>query len=203
METKPTVFIVDDDPAVRESIRWLVESVDFRAETFASAAEFLDAGIGDRPGCVVLDVRMPGMSGLDLQSRLEGEGIHQPVIIVTGHGEVRMAVRALKSGAFDFLEKPFSDQMLLDRVQAAIATDAQARQERAKRAEMMDRVRRLTPRELEVMQLVVAGKANKVTAAALGISPKTVEIHRANVMRKTGADSVAELVRISQGASVT
>ena len=139
MESRPTVFIVDDDPGVRESIRWLVESVDHQAETFASAQEFLNARVADRPGCVVLDVRMPGMSGLDLQSRLEGEGIHHPIIIVTGHGEVHMAVRALKTGAFDFIEKPFSDQVLLDRVQAAIAADAQARQERATRAEMMHR----------------------------------------------------------------
>jgi len=195
-EPRPTVFIVDDDADIRQSLHWLLESVRLPARTFASAQELLDARIAGQPGCLVLDVRMPGMSGLDLQAMLGQAGIHLPVIIITGHADVPMAVRALKGGAFDFIEKPFSDQVLLDRIQRAIELDAQRRSRRATREMIESRLRRLTSREFEVMELVVAGKSNKAIAAAMGLSPKTIEVHRAHVMEKMEAASVAELVRL-------
>lgn len=197
MQADPTVFVVDDDAAVRESLCWLVESAGLNAESYATAQAFLDAYDPRQPGCLVLDVRMPGLSGLDLQEQLAAQGIMLPVIIITGHGEVPMAVRAMKGGAIDFIEKPFSDQLLLDRAREAIAQDAQNRVEQARRAEVAARLALLTPREREVMEMVVSGKANKQVGANLGISQKTVEAHRAQVMRKTRADSLAELVQLA------
>lgn len=194
---EPVVFVVDDDPAMRDSLRWLIESTGLHVETFADAYAFLARIRPDLPGCLVLDVRMPGMSGLDLQTELARRGIGLPTIVLTGHAEVPMAVRAVKAGAIDFIEKPFSDQLLLDRVRQGIEMDHQERDGRARRAEVLRRMGLLTHREREVLDLVVGGKANKEIAAALGLSPKTVEVHRAHVMEKMQASSVAELVRLA------
>jgi FixJ family two-component response regulator len=191
-----TVFVVDDDDAFRDSLQVLFESVGLEVETFASAASFLDGLDPERRGCLVLDVRMPGMSGLELQSRLNERGISLPIIFITGHGDVPMAVRAMKSGAVDFLTKPFSHQELLDLVQVALEGAAEQRQREADRRTVLERLQRLTPREEEVMQLVVEGQANKIIAHRLGISQRTVEIHRSQVMKKMEAASLAELVRM-------
>jgi FixJ family two-component response regulator len=195
--TLPVVFVVDDDPAMRDSLRWLIESTGLQVETFGDAQTFLARIRPELPGCLVLDVRMPGMSGLDLQAELTRRGVGLPTIVVTGHAEVPMAVRAVKAGAIDFIEKPFSDQLLLDRVRQGIEMDRRERDGRARRAEILRRMSLLTQREREVLDLVVVGKANKEIAAALHLSPKTVEVHRAHVMEKMQASSVAELVRLS------
>lgn len=195
MDQQATVFVVDDDPAMRKSLRWLTESVGLAVETFATAEEFLDSYQPERPGCMVLDMRMPGMSGLDLQEKMQQKGYEIPVIIVTGHGEVQSAIRAMKSGAINFIEKPFSDQELLDTIRNAIERDRDSRARKSEREETRIRHERLTPREKEVLQLVIAGCANKQIAATLNISQKTVEVHRAHVMRKLEAQSVADLVR--------
>ena len=197
MSNKPTVFVVDDDQEVRESIRWLIESVDLAVETFGSGQEFLDAYDPDKPGCVVLDVRMPQSSGLELQKKLLARGREIPVIIVSAYGSVPVAVEAMKAGAVDFIEKPFSDQALLDRIHQAIAKDQDVRGRKAKRAEVAARIEVLTSREREVMDMVVVGKATKRIAMDLGISPKTVEAHRAHIMQKMAADSLAELVQMA------
>ncbi len=199
---KPTVFIVDDDNAMCESLRWLIESVDLQVETFPSAQDFLAGYHRDKPGCLVLDVRMPGMSGLDLQDRLKSDGIGLPVLIVTGFGDVPMAVRAMKGGAVDFIEKPFSDQALLDRIQEAIERDEARRHEARQVEAIILRYRALTARGCEVMQLVVAGRSNKAIATSLNLSPKTVEVHRARVMSKMQAGSLAELVRMAHRADL-
>jgi two-component system, LuxR family, response regulator FixJ len=196
MAREPTVFVVDDDAAMRDSLRWLLESVGLRGETYATGEEFLDTYDPRQPGCLILDVRMPGMSGLSLQDTLAAQDITLPVIIITGYAEVPTAVRALKSGAIDFIQKPFNDDVLLERVRQALETDRQTRELQARRAEAAARFALLTPRERQVMDLVIAGKANKVMATELGLSPKTVEVHRANVMAKMEVDSVAELVRL-------
>ncbi len=201
MPIDPTVFVVDDDPAMRDSLRWLLESVGLAVVTYPTAAEFLGARNPDAAGCLVLDVRMPGMSGLDLQAELVRRGDEIPTIVITGHAEVPMAVRAVKAGALDFIEKPFSDQLLLDRVRQAIDVDRRQREQRARRNEARRRVALLTAREREVMDLVVSGRANKEIAAALGLSPKTVEVHRARVMEKMDVDSLAELIRVALLAS--
>lgn len=198
---EPTVFVVDDDAAVRQSFEWLVGSVGLRTETYASARDFLDAYDPARPGCLVLDVRMPGMSGLELQERLAADGVTLPVIVVSGYGDVPTAVRVMKHGAVDFIEKPFSDQAMLDRIQASIERDLEARRADAKRASARSNRDRLTRREAEVMDLVIAGQSNKQIARALAISPKTVEVHRAKVMKKMQADSLAELVRLATRAA--
>ncbi len=197
----PTVFVVDDDAAVRQSFEWLVGSVGLRTETFESAQAFLKAYDPDRPGCLVLDVRMPGMSGLELQERLLAEGITLPIIVVSGYGDVPTAVRVMKQGAVDFVEKPFSDQAMLDRIQASIEFDLQTREADAKRAGARNNLANLTRRETEVMESVIAGRSNKEIARALAISPKTVEVHRANVMKKMRADSLADLVRLAERAA--
>jgi FixJ family two-component response regulator len=191
-----TVFVVDDDQAVRDSLALLVHSVGLQVETFASAGDFLDSYRPDRRGCLITDIRMPGMSGLELQERLCADGHHIPVIVLTGFGDVPTAVRALKGGAVDFLEKPFNPQALLDLVQQAIAQDAEIRAQAAHEARLAERKALLTPREQEVMELVVAGKANKVIAIDLSISERTVELHRARIMKKMQARSLAELVRM-------
>ena len=197
MSETSTVYVVDDDPAMRDSLRWLLESVDFQVHIFESATAFLDEYKGHRPACLVLDVRMPGMSGLDLQDELVRRGVNIPMIMISAHGDVPVAVRALKTGAIDFIEKPFSDQLLLDRVRQALEKDQQASQTDEVKEAIRARTATLTPREREVMELVVAGNPNKAVASQLGLSQKTVEIHRARVMSKMSAGSLAELVRDS------
>lgn len=192
----PVVSIVDDDEAVRETLRHLVESINVRVKTYASPQHYLDACDPNRPGCLVLDIRMPGMSGLDLHETLIGKGIMLPVIMITGYGDVSSAVRAMRQGAVDFLEKPFHNQTLLDLVQACIRRDAQHRQAEAARQNVRSNLLTLTPRERDVLDLVVSGKSNKETARTLEISPKTVEIHRSRVMEKMAATSLAELVQM-------
>lgn len=193
MET--TIFVVDDDQAVRDSLALLVQSAGLHVETFASAQDFLDAYRPERPGCLITDIRMPGMSGLDLQERLSADHCHIPVIVLTGFGDVPAAVRALKGGAIDFVEKPFNPQGLLDLLQQAIVRDAELREQAEREAEVAERMALLTPREHEVMALVVAGKANKVIAIDLSISERTVELHRARIMKKMRVRSLAELMR--------
>jgi FixJ family two-component response regulator len=190
------VHIVDDEEAIRQGLCALLGSVSIEARAYGSAVEFLNAASPDMTGCLVLDVRMPGMSGLELQQELNRRGATIPVVFITGHGDVPMAVEAMQQGAFDFLQKPFRDQDLLDRVQRALARDAESRARLAVRAEIVTRLATLTPRETEVLQLVTRGKANKVVGAELGVSQRTVEIHRAHVMEKMNASSLAELVRM-------
>ena len=192
----PVVFIVDDDEAVRNSLRLLVKSVGLTAVALVSAQEFLTSYDPQQPGCLVLDVRMPGMSGLELQQQLNLRGAVIPVIFITGHGDVPMAVEAMQQGAFDFLQKPFRDQDLIDRIQRALEKDRVNRAELGKRSDLRARHEALTPREREVLALVMSGKANKVMAADLGLSQRTVEVHRARVMEKMGASSLAHLVRM-------
>ena len=196
MSAEITVFVVDDDQAVRESLALLVHSVGLEAETFASARDFLDSYRPDRRGCLVTDIRMPGMSGLELQEQLSADGYHIPVIVLTGFGDVPAAVRALKGGAVDFVQKPFNPQALLDLVQQAIAKDAEIRELADQEAAVAERMSLLTPREHEVMTLVVVGKANKVIAIELSISERTVELHRGRIMKKMQARSLAELMRM-------
>lgn len=191
-----TVFVVDDDEALRSSLKWLLESEGLRVETFASASQFLNDYYPGRAGCLLLDVRMPGMSGLELQEYLQGQQIRIPVIIITGHGDVPMAVRAMKAGAVDFVEKPFDDDKLLSGIRRALQTDLERRTQQAARAEFAMRMAQLTPREHEVMLMVTDGKSNKEIAGELGVSAKTVEAHRARVMEKMEARSLAELVRM-------
>lgn len=194
--TEPTVFIVDDDQEVREAIQLLMESVGLTARSFASAQAYLDQFDPGRPGCLILDVRMKGMSGLDLQQRLAQAPIHPPVIVITGHGDVPMAVRAVKAGAVDFIEKPFNDQTLLDAVHRAFDQDARNRGQASRLADIQERLTRLTPREREILDQVIAGKRNKVISADLGISQSTVEAHRAKVMEKMQARSLSDLMRM-------
>lgn len=192
----PTIYVVDDDEGVRNSVRFLLKSVGLAARTFASAREFLDGYQPRQPGCVVLDVRMPGMSGLELQEQLNLRGAVIPVIFITGHGDIPMAVEAMQHGAFDFLQKPFRDQDLIDRIQRALDRDTRNRAALAQHDRIRGRFDSLTPREREVLNLMTRGKPNKVMAAELGVSQRTVEIHRARVMEKTGAASLAQLVRM-------
>ena len=196
-----TVFVVDDDQAMRSSLQWLIESVGLAVESFASADEFLTSYYPGRAGCLLLDVRMPGMSGLELQEYLNAHEIKIPVIIITGHGDVHMAVRAMKRGAIDFIEKPFNDEVLLDAIRNALNLDERRRGYQAERAELAARLAQLTPREHEVMDMVTEGKSNKEIAKTLGVSAKTVEAHRARVMEKMQAGSLAELVRLAVGAA--
>jgi two-component system, LuxR family, response regulator FixJ len=196
-ETAPTIFVVDDDEGVRNSIRFLLKSVGLATKTLASASEFLETYKPRQPGCLVLDVRMPGMSGLELQQQLNLRGAIIPVIFITGHGDIPMAVEAMQHGAFDFLQKPFRDQDLIDRIQRALERDAQNRAALAQHDRISARFDSLTPREREVLALMTRGKPNKIMAADLGVSQRTVEIHRARVMEKTGAGSLAQLVRMA------
>lgn len=193
---EPAVFVVDDDPAIRDSLALLLRSVDLKSEAYSSANEFLDAYDATRPGCLVLDVRMQGMSGLELQQELDKLHSTLPIIFLTAHGDVPMAVTAVKAGAVDFIQKPFRDQDLIDKIQHAIEEDARIRKMLADRQQILTRIESLTPREHEVMGMVVDGHANKVIAIDLGLSQRTVEIHRARVMRKMGADSVSQLVQM-------
>jgi FixJ family two-component response regulator len=196
-EALPTVFIVDDDRGLRQAIHDLVESVGLRAESFASSEDFLRAKRMNRPSCLVLDVRLPQMSGLDFQQRLTETGIQIPIIFITAHGDIPMSVRALKSGALEFLTKPFRDQDLLDAIHQALERDRVAREQQSEIHSLQERVRTLTTREREVMNLVVSGMLNKQIASEIGTSEATVKIHRGNVMRKMKAGSVVDLVRMA------
>jgi len=196
MVKEVTVFIVDDDEEVRDALVLLMQSIGLKAESYQSAQAYLDAFDADKPGALVLDVRMKGMSGLALQSHLASFALHPPIIMITGHGDVSMAVQAVQAGALDFLEKPFNEQRLLESIYRGIEKDAQQRGEASKVAEIQQRVNRLTSREKEVMGEVVAGKRNKVIAYDLGISQSTVEAHRAKVMEKMEAKSLSELMRM-------
>lgn len=195
-ETAASVFVVDDDEAVRTSLKLLLKSVGQPALTYASAQEFLDSYDPDRPGCLVLDIRMPGMSGLELQARLNEMHAMTPIVFITGHGDVPMAVEAMQHGAVDFIQKPFRDQDLLDRINQALDKDRENRAGLLARDEIRRRMASLTPREREVLDLVTRGKANKVVAGDLNVSQRTVEIHRARVMEKMNASSLAHLVRM-------
>ena len=197
MKEKPsTVYIVDDDSGVRSSIRMLLKSIGIAATSLASAQEFLDAFDASQPGCLVLDIRMPGMSGMELQQQLSLRGAIIPVIFITGHGDVPMAVEAMQHGAFDFLQKPFRDQDLIDRIQKALVRDRESRAALQKHSQIREKLEALTPREKDVLKLLIKGQQNKVMAAELGLSQRTVEIHRAHIMDKTGANSLAQLVRM-------
>lgn len=197
MLNNPTVFVVDDDEAVRDSVRWLILSVNLEVKTFSSAQEFLDTFDPEQEGCLLLDMRMPGMSGLALLAKLRESGSNIPTIFLTGHGDVPMAVRALKEGAVDFLEKPYNDQVLLDCVHKALEQSEQINQLRVEQHIINERYAALTPREAEVMSMIVKGQSNKVIGNSLFISIKTVETHRAKIMDKMKADSVSHLVRMA------
>jgi FixJ family two-component response regulator len=196
MNKNPVVMVVDDDSGVRNAMRALLKSVGLNALLFPSAQEFLTAYDPQQPGCLLLDIRMPGMSGMDLQQELNLRGAVVPVIFMSGHADIPMAVEAMQHGAFDFLQKPFRDQDLLDRIQRAIAKDEERRVALGERTLIKARLESLTDREREVLDLLTLGKQNKVIAQDLGVSPRTIEIHRARVMEKMDAQSVAELVRM-------
>jgi FixJ family two-component response regulator len=201
-DVEPIVFVVDDDPSVREGIQSLLMSVGLRVETFQTPEVFLNRPRPDHPGCVILDVRMPGLSGLDLQRELAKNGPSIPIIFITGHGDVRMAVQAMKAGAVEFLTKPFREQELLDTVREAIGRDRTERRLRAELSRMRRLFDSLTQREREVMALVASGLLNKQIAAELGTSEITVKVHRAQAMKKMHADSLADLVRIAERLGV-
>ncbi|HEY0682272.1 MAG TPA: response regulator transcription factor [Steroidobacter sp.] len=195
-QSKPVVYIVDDDDGMRRALSTLLTTIGHTTVTYASPAEFLSKYDPGRPSCLVLDVRMPEMSGLEVQQQLNRTGSILPVILITGHGDIPMAVQAMKDGAFDFLQKPFRDEELLDRIRRALQRDVENRESIQRHADLRQRASSLTPREREVMAMVVDGRANKVIAIDLGLSERTVEIHRANVMEKMGASSAAHLVKM-------
>jgi len=196
-EEEPIVFVVDDDPSVRTSTERLVRSVGFKVRTFGSAAEFLESPRPEGPACLVLDVRLPGQSGLDLQRELTGSGLQIPIIFMTGHGDIPMTVRAMKAGAVEFLTKPYRKNQLLDAIRTAIERDRTSRRERLEAGSLRHRYEQLTPRERQVMGLVVAGLPNKQIASELATSERTIKFHRAHIMQKMEAESLAELVRIA------
>lgn len=198
MNKDAVVYVVDDDASVRDAIRRLVSTVGLRVETFGSAGEFLACKLQEGPGCLILDVRLPDLSGLEFQRALADAGIHIPIVFITGHGDIPMSVRAMKAGAVEFLTKPFRGQELLDAVQEAIAKDRVSSSERAQLAEIQSRYESLTAREREVLPLVTAGLLNKQVAAQLGASELTIKTHRARVMQKMGAESLPDLVRMSE-----
>ncbi len=190
------VFLVDDDPDMQESIRSLLKSVGLPLESYTTAQDFLDKYDRSKEGCMILDVRMPGMSGLDLQQRMKEKGIDLPIIVVSGHADVPMTVRAIKTGAIDLIEKPFNDQVLLDRIHEGLEENSRRQQQKEESAEVVERMETLTPREKEVLNMVVSGKTNKNIAADLNISRKTLDIHRSKVLQKMKAESIADLVRM-------
>lgn len=202
VDSQATVYVVDDDRELLQALRWLLESAHFGVETFGSAQEFLDAYDPAQPGCLLLDVRMPSMSGIELQQVLKSQHKTIPIVFLTGHGDVPMAVQCLNSGGFHFLEKPFKDEELLDQISAAIRKDAELRRDSSKRTEASTLLSQLTCREREVMQLLLAGLANKQVASRLEISEKTVAVHRSNLMSKLGARSLVDLVRLARTAQV-
>jgi len=197
MQTQPIVHIVDDDRAIRDSLRFLMKSVGFEAQTYDSAETFLNQADLDRSGCLIVDIRMQGMSGLELQQVLNEKSIHLPVIVITGHGDIPMAVQAMKAGAVDFLEKPFDNDLLVMRIRQCLKEATKKQDKESKTAKAKAQLAQLTPRELEVMNLLVAGKHNKVIADELNISVRTAEAHRAKVMKKLQADSLSDIVRVA------
>jgi FixJ family two-component response regulator len=196
-EAEPIVFVVDDDPSVRSSTERLVRSAGFKVKTFGSAAEFLESPRPQGPACLVLDVRLPGQSGLDLQRELAESGVRIPVIFMTGHGDIPMTVRAMKAGAVEFLTKPYRKNDLLEAIRTSIERDRVSRQERVEADELRQRYEQLTPREREVMSLVAAGQLNKQIAGVLATSERTIKFHRAHIMQKMEAESLAELVQMA------
>ncbi|MEN6367488.1 MAG: response regulator [Thermoguttaceae bacterium] len=201
MEAEPTVFIIDDDPAVRQALGVLIRSMRLRAEAFESAQQFLDTFDASRSGCLLVDVRMPGVSGLELLEQLERHDICLPAIVMSAYGDVPMVVRAMKAGALNFLEKPCRDQQLWEAIQEAIRWDAVHRQQAVLRSKVLHRLKRLTPGEQEVLRLLIEGKSNKTIAAELGLSVRTIEVRRAKLMRKMKAESLAELIRLTLSAA--
>ncbi|MBC8269133.1 MAG: response regulator transcription factor [Rhodospirillaceae bacterium] len=193
---EPVVYVIDDDDAVRKSLTWLISSVDLNVKAYASATAFLSDCEKVQTGCLITDIRMPGLSGLDLQIELERRGIDIPVVVISGHGDVQTAVRAMKAGAFDFIEKPFNDQLLLDLVHKAVSQSMSSSETHTQLAELQARENSLTPRELQVLELIAMGEPNKSIGHSLEISDKTVEAHRAKVMSKMKASSLAELVKM-------
>ncbi|VAW68461.1 Two-component transcriptional response regulator, LuxR family [hydrothermal vent metagenome] len=200
--TSPVIYIVDDDRLARDSLQWLVESAHLSALAFEHGERFLQHINRASQGCVILDIRMPDINGMELYARLKASGIAIPVIIVTGHGDVAMAVRAMKAGAFDFIEKPYNDALMLELIQTAMSQDRQSREHRHRIENIQYRINQLTPREHEIMTFVLSAKQNKIIAHELGISIKTVELHRANLMTKMNAGSPTELVRMAMLAGV-
>ncbi|HEY4371315.1 MAG TPA: response regulator FixJ [Burkholderiales bacterium] len=196
MSAKPLIHIVDDDEAMRDSLAWLLDNERYAVHTYASGEDFLERYAPGRPACVILDIRMPGISGVEVHERLVRRGAATPVIFVTGHGDVPMAVEAIKRGAFDFIEKPFSETKLMAIIERALEDDEKRADETSVQSDVAQRLAKLSPREREVLDLVVAGKMNKTIADAMNISIKTVEAHRAKVMDKMGAKSLAELVQL-------
>jgi FixJ family two-component response regulator len=197
-ENEPTVFIVDDDLSVRRSTERLIRAAGLKVQTFTSAREFLKQPPAPGPACLVLDVRMPGLSGMDLQRELKQAGIHIPIVFITGHGDIPMSVRAMKAGAVEFLTKPFRSRSLLDAVRAAIERERSAYQEQSETGELRQRYEQLTPREREVMALVARGLLNKQVASELATTERTIKFHRANIMQKMHAESLADLVRMTE-----